>query len=150
MNAIWAEPLADDTCPLGSASDVAQRWISAIWLPRVDSPPRFSVPSDRRARSNGPPSLPSVCAPTVAEAATASDTIEATAGSLGALNSVLTGPFTPTRFDVTSTGLPALSKEYTSWSRATAYEPACMTGREVIARSDHPETGNEQLYSRCV
>src|SRR5689334_6720932 len=150
MKAIWAEPLVPETWPFGSSVEVAQRWISAIWLPSVDSPPRFSVPSDSRARSNGPPSLPSVCAPTTAAAATASDTIEATAGSFGALNSVLTGPFTPTRFDVTSTGLPAVSKEYTSWSRATPYEPAWRTGREVIARPDHPGTGKEQLYSRCV
>ena len=67
MNAICAPPVV--------VSRVAQRCASATRLPKVDSPPRFSVPSASFARLNGPAIWPSGCAPSTAASATAFDTI---------------------------------------------------------------------------
>ncbi len=75
MNAICAPP--------DSGASVAQRCTSATRLPSVDSPPRFSAPEDSLARLNAPPISPSGSAPSTSASATASDTIDVTAGSAG-------------------------------------------------------------------
>ena len=75
MNAICAPP---------TVSGVAQRWTSATRLPRVDSPPRFSVlPLLSLARLNGAWILPSAWAPRTFATASASATMAAVAGSAG-------------------------------------------------------------------
>ena len=129
MNAICAEP--------ASGVLVAQRCTSATRLPRVDSPPRFSVvPSARRARSKAPPSLPSS---TGAEDVRLGDGRVDDRLDRRPSSSIAAGAVSgddvgrdDRRWSSTVTASVTGSTVKTSWLRLVPYWPAETTGRPLI------------------